>query len=91
VMAAPDGGTYFYLCATCNSEPMWTLTRQGDVATSWACPEHLSEVAEGLQRDTEITRLIVTLSAKEHEWAEIEKALAKVVGDAAPRTDEETK
>ena len=65
-----------YRCEVCDSEPMWTVMRFGDVVTSWACAEHLSQVCDGLQRDFEVTELKLTLTAKSREWAELRKLLA---------------
>jgi hypothetical protein len=49
-----------YCCEVCdNAAPRWNLTRRGDVVTSWACDAHLAEVASRLQRDREVTELVV--------------------------------
>jgi hypothetical protein len=73
-----------FLCEVCESKPLWTLTRHGDVVVTWACDEHLSTVAERLQRDFEITQLTVILSSKAHEWADIERALAAIAAESEP-------
>lgn len=77
------GHGYTGQCEVCDArDPMWTIVRRGDVAMSWACPEHLSQVCDGLQRDHEVTRLDVINHHKAAEWAEIGKMLRKV-GDGA--------
>lgn len=65
-----------YACPICKDElPDWVLVRIGDVATSWACDDHLVEVAELMQRDHEITRLEIRIYPKVKEWAELDAAL----------------
>jgi hypothetical protein len=54
--------------------------RIGDVAVSWACDAHLGGVCDGLQRDFEITELVVKLASKAREWAEIGKSLDEIAG-----------
>ena len=57
-------------CEICDAaNPHWTIMRRGDVVTSWACDEHLAEVCERLQRDFEVTELIVRDSRKARQWA----------------------
>ena len=66
-----------HCCPLCDSEdPAWTVERQGDVATSWACETHLSRVLELLQRDHEVTRLVVRSAPKAREWAQMSQALS---------------
>lgn len=60
-----------YRCETCRGVPLWCIERYGDVATSWACADHLSVVCEALQRDWEVTALKVELFAKACEWSGI--------------------
>ena len=67
-------------CEVCDGEPLWALTRIGDVVVSWADAEHLSEVLIGLQRDHEVTQVVVRLFPKAVEWAEIGKTLDNVRG-----------
>lgn len=79
-ISAPRGSGYASRCESCDGEPMWALDREGDAVVSWACAGHLSEVAEGLQRDHEVTRLVVRLWPKVVEWAEIARSLRGVGG-----------
>lgn len=59
-----------YCCEVCdNADPHWHLMRRGDVVVSWACDSHLSEVCERLQRDHEVTTLLVTDYRKAREQA----------------------
>jgi len=51
-------------CRVCASSPTWTIKRIGDGAWSWSCPDHLSPVCAMMQRDGELTQLIVTLARK---------------------------
>lgn len=52
-------------CPMCKSStPKWEIVREGDVAVSWACRDHLDAVLEALQRvgggrEPGTTRLIV--------------------------------
>jgi hypothetical protein len=69
-----------YRCEACDGEPMWRIIRIGDVVTTWACPRHLSQVCEGLQRDFEVTQLAVALYAKAREWAEMSRSFDEVIG-----------
>ena len=70
-----NGQGYAHRCGECDEEPTWQLLRRGDVATNWACTPHLAVVADDLQRDWEITELIVTHWQKSLEWAEISASL----------------
>lgn len=72
-----------YRCLICGNEPLWSITRRGDVAMTWADPEHLSAVCERLQRDHEVTELVVKLMPKAHEWAQMGERLRQI-------TEEET-
>lgn len=72
------GHGYAYRCHVCDGAPHWSIERRGDVATSWSCADHFTEVAEAMQRDHEVTQLVVRLSSKAREWAEISKMLAQV-------------
>ena len=59
-----------YCCEVCdNADPHWYIMRRGDVVVSWACDSHLSEVCERLQRDREVTTLLVTDYRKAREQA----------------------
>jgi hypothetical protein len=72
------GVSLSYRCETCEAEPLWTLTRQGDVLRTWACAEHLSPILLGMQRDFEVTQIAVILTSKAHEWAEIRDSLDRI-------------
>jgi hypothetical protein len=62
---APTGHGYAYCCEVCDAtDPHWYIMRRGDVVISWACDPHLAEVCTRLQRDREVTELIVTDSRK---------------------------
>lgn len=67
-----------YRCEVCSGKSKWSLTRIGDVATTWACRDHLDMILERLQRDHEVTRIEVVLTAKAHEWAEISRTLGSI-------------
>lgn len=69
-------------CEVCDgTDPRWNLVRRGDVVTSWACDGHLAQVADGMQRDSEVTELIVTDCRKAREWAGITRALDEIAGE----------
>ena len=68
-----------YACEVCDTDrPTWTVTRRGDAVVSWACDPHLAEVAHRLQRDWEVTELVVRLAPKVWEWHEIGRTLDDV-------------
>lgn len=67
--------SYAYRCEVCDGDPLWTITREGDVVVSWVCAADLSTVCERLQRDHEVTRLIVKHYAKSLEHAEITRMI----------------
>ena len=70
-----------YCCEVCDAaDPHWTIMRTGDVATSWACDDHLAVVCERLQRDFEVTELTIRDSRKAREWAAIGKSLDRTAG-----------
>lgn len=73
-------------CEICDdADPRWSVTRIGDVATTWACDDHLSQVAGRLQRDREITELSVRDRRKLLEWAAITRSLEAIAtGRGAP-------
>ena len=58
--------------------PRWRIERRGDAVVSWSCNQDLSEVCLRLQRDHEITELVVSDSVKRSEWAEIGRSLRGV-------------
>lgn len=69
--------SYAFCCGTCAGEdPHWRIERLGDAVVSWACDAHLVAVCDGLQRDFEISQLVVTDARKRQEWAGIAAALA---------------
>lgn len=68
------------VCAT--DRPAWTVTRRGDAVVSWACDAHLADVAGRLQRDWEITELVVRSALKLWEWHEIGRSLDDVAKEA---------
>lgn len=64
------GHGYACCCEICDgTDPHWHIMRRGDVVVSWACDDHLSTVCERLQRDREVTELIVSDSRKARERA----------------------
>lgn len=66
-------------CEVCDErDPHWTVTRIGDVVTSWACDGHLGQVCGRLQRDHEVTELVVKDYRKACEWAAIRRALNRL-------------
>ena len=65
-------------CEVCDVHPLWSIERIGDAVESWACGPHLSSVCMRLQRDHEVTRLVVRLHAKSVEWAQIGAALDEI-------------
>jgi hypothetical protein len=71
-----------YRCQVDNGEADWSLTRIGDLATSWACDPHLPAVLRDLQRDWEITKVVVRDCRKLHEHADIGEALDRVAKEA---------
>lgn len=73
--------SHAFRCQTCNGEPMWQVLRIGDVVVSWACPEHLSNIAEEMQRDYEVTELSVKRWAKLVEVAEINRMIRAAMPD----------
>lgn len=56
--------------------------RRGDVVISWACDDHLVHVVKDLQRDNEITELIVTDARKALAAAEYQRALDRIGRDS---------
>ncbi len=80
-----NGHGYAHRCGECDAEPMWSLVRKGDVVCNWACSEHFNEVALFLQRDHEITELVVVHSPKAVEWAEINRTLESVINEGKSR------
>ena len=75
---ADMGSGFASRCEVCDLDPRWRLDRRGDAVVSWACDPHLAEVCHRLQRDSEITELVVTDVVKRQEWREIGQALNAV-------------
>lgn len=76
-----NGTGYPDACGECDTRPPdWTITRRGDVARTWACEKHLHDLCVDLQRDHEVTQIVVEPFAKKREWAEIGELLRKVDG-----------
>ncbi len=74
-----------YCCEVCGiAGPHWVIMRIGDVVVTWACDTHLAEVCEELQRDFEVTELVVRHAQKAREWAEIGKSLEQTAADWSP-------
>lgn len=68
-----------YCCEICDAtDPHWNLTRRGDVVTTWACDADLAQVAGRLQRDSEVTELVITDARKAREWAGVGRALNEI-------------
>ena len=84
-MVMLNGKGYAYRCGECDAEPIWSMTRRGDVACNWACTDHFTVVALDLQRDHEITELVVTHFPKAVEWAEIQSTLEEVANEGRPK------
>lgn len=76
-------------CEVCEVEPLWYLTRIGDVVVSWACPDHVSEVLLRLQRPHEVTEVVAVHHPKAVEWAEVGAALAAIVPPASRPGEEQ--
>lgn len=76
-----------YCCEICDAaDPHWVIERRGDAVITWSCDDDLSAVVAGLQRDHEVTAVIVADSRKAREWAGIGRALERiaVTGDDYP-------
>lgn len=75
-------------CGTCGAAgPHWEVLRKGDVVVTWACDDHLAAECEGLQRDHEVTELIVTDYPKALEWAAIGRALGRIAANSKSKPD----
>lgn len=70
-----------FKCQVCDGDPLWRITRVGDVVVSWACSSDLSAVCESLQRDFEVTELVVEHQPKLHEVVEINRALEDIASE----------
>ncbi len=73
-----------FRCEVCDGAPGWRLERRGDAVVSWACSSHLAEVCRGLQRDHEITELMITDQVKRREWTELRVSLKAIADDWQP-------
>jgi hypothetical protein len=71
-------------CEVCDKDPRWTLTRRGDVVTTWSCALHIDQIADRLQRDHEVTELVVTFTAKSIEWASVFRSLEAIAEEGKP-------
>jgi hypothetical protein len=67
-----------FTCGVCAAnEPTWRIDRRGDAAVSWACDDHLAQECTAMQRDWEVSELVVILAQKAREWSSIGAALEK--------------
>lgn len=48
-----------HACHICDGPYRWRIERQGDAVVAWACPAHLQQVCDELQRNWERTHLVV--------------------------------
>lgn len=46
-------------CEACGASYDWQVERKGDAERTWACSVHLHQVCVAMQRDWEITVLVV--------------------------------
>lgn len=76
-------GAPAFRCHVCHVEPDWTVRRRGDAVVDWACPEHLAAVCAHLQRDSELTELVVVDHRKAVDWHGIGKALRAIAEGAS--------
>lgn len=78
-------GSPAYCCEICAAaDPHWMITRKGDVVTSWACDLHLATVCERLQRDFEVSELVLIHFRKAREWSDIDRTLRGIAKEAQP-------
>ncbi len=72
-------GAPAFRCHACHGEPDWRIQRsRADAVVDWACHEHLAMICVHLQRDNEVTELVVTDHRKAAEWSGISKALTAI-------------
>lgn len=72
-----------YACEVCDTlDPHWSVARIGDAVITWACDAHLVVTCERLQRDHEVTGLVIRDARKAREWAGINRALDRIAGGA---------
>lgn len=69
-------------CRVCNVIPAWVISRIGDMASSWACDDHLGAVCDWLQRDFEVTELNVRSHAKSIEWGQMRSTFNEIAKEA---------
>lgn len=73
-----SAATPAYTCGVCAvGKPEWRILRRGDAAVSWACGAHLAQECVAMQRDWEVSELVITLAQKTREWADIGTVLEK--------------
>lgn len=66
-------------CEICDApDPHWCLMRRGDAVITWACDSDLAQVADRLQRDHEVTELLLGDFRKAREWVGISHALDEI-------------
>ena len=71
--------SFAFCCEVCDqTDPQWRILRRGDAVVSWVCDPHLAQVCDRLQRDFEVTELVVRNAHKMREWAEINKSLEEI-------------
>ena len=68
-------GSPAFKCRVCHASPKWSLLRRGDAVVDWACHAHLSAVCDRLQRDHEVTEVVVKNYPKSVEWSSISRTL----------------
>lgn len=68
-------------CAKCGAGAAWRVMRRGDGVVSWACPQHLAAVCDGMQRDDELTELVVVLIGTLMEWLQLGARLETISRD----------
>jgi hypothetical protein len=61
----------------------WRIERRGDAVVTWSCDAHLAEECKTMQRDFEVSELVVTLAAKQAEWNELGSQLDAIAGGTA--------
>lgn len=68
--------TESYRCGVCGGPVRWTVERRGDAVVTWSCDPHLAEVCRDLQRQWEVTELVVVDTVKRVERGEDERKAA---------------
>lgn len=67
-----------FRCEVCDGDPTWRISRRVDAVVSWACDEDLYTVCHRLQRDWEVSELVVVSQTKLREWSEVRSSLDAV-------------